>query len=136
MKQVYIENKHYQIGIDKSKNRIYLTILGFWRSPEEVGEYLPDLDGALAELRPGFTLLTDLTQMKSHPQALNPVHLGAQQLLLSRGLTQTAEIVRSSFVQFQAESLSKQSAMPRRQFSTFEEATTYLDQFASLPIAW
>ena len=135
MKQMYIENKHYQIGIDKSKNRIYVTIIGFWRSPEEVSEYVPDLDRALLQLQPGFTLLTDLTQMKTHPKTLNPVHLAAQQLLVAGGLTQTAEVVSSSFVQFQAESLSKQSEMPLRQFSSIEEASAYLDQFPMLHMA-
>jgi hypothetical protein len=89
---------------------------------------LPDLDGALLQLQPGFTLLTDLTQTKTHPQTLNRVHLAAQQLLLSRGLTQTAEVVPSSIVQFQTESLSKESQMPLQQFSSQMEAMAYLDR--------
>jgi hypothetical protein len=135
MQQVINENKHYQIGIDKDQNRAFITIAGFWRNPEEVSEYLPDLDRALVQLQPGFTLLTDLSQMKTHPQTLNPVHLAAQQLLLSRGLTQTAEVVSSSIVQFQTESLSKQSAMPLRQFNSLEEASAYLDEISLLHTA-
>jgi hypothetical protein len=128
MQQVITQSKHYQIGIDKDKNRAFITIIGFWRSPEEVSDYLPDLDGALLQLQPGFTLLTDLTQTKTHPQTLNRVHLAAQQLLLSRGLTQTAEVVPSSIVQFQTESLSKESQMPLQQFSSQMEAMAYLDR--------
>ena len=133
MQQVIHENKHYQIGIDKEKNRAFITIIGFWRNPGEVSEYLPDLDRALLQLQPGFTLLTDLSQMKTHPQTLNPVHLAAQQLLLSRGLTQTAEVVASSMVQFQTESLSRQSAMPLQQFSSPVEAIAYLDSVLLVP---
>ncbi len=135
MQQVTTQNKHYQIGIDKDKKRAFITIIGFWRSPEEVSEYLKDLDRALLQLQPGFTLLTDLSQMKTHPQTLKPVHLQAQQLLLSRGLTQTAEVVSSSIVQFQTESLSKQSSMPLRQFNSLEEATAYLDEISLLHTA-
>jgi hypothetical protein len=62
MKQVVARNKHYEIGIDPDKNRAYITIIGFWRSPGEVGSYVQDLDQALVQLKPGFTLLTDLTQ--------------------------------------------------------------------------
>jgi hypothetical protein len=43
MKQVVADTKHYQIGLDQSKNRAYITIIGFWRSPEEVGSYVKDL---------------------------------------------------------------------------------------------
>ncbi len=127
MKQVVFENKHYQIGLDKDKNRAYITIVGFWRSPQDVEDYVRHLDQVLLQLQPGFTLLTDLTEMKTHPQVINPIHLAAQQLLLDRGLTQTAEVVSSSIVQFQTESLSKQSAMPLRQYVSPQEAEAYLD---------
>lgn len=135
MRQVIYENQQYQIGIDKDKNRAFITIIGFWRNPEEVSEYLPDLDRALQQLQPDFTLLTDLSQMKPHPQALNPVHLAAQQLLLSRGLTQTAEVISSSIVQFQTDLLSKQSSMPLRQFKSLEQASAYLDEISLLHTA-
>ncbi len=127
MKQVVAQTQHYCIGVDQDKNRVFITIIGFWRSPEEVDGYVRDLDQALLQLQPGFTLLTDLTQMKPHPQTLNPVHLQAQQLLIRGGLAQTAEVISSSIVQFQTELLSKQSAMPLRQFTSLAEAEAYLD---------
>ena len=119
--------KQYQVGINRDKNRIYLKIIGFWRSVEEVSTYVPDLERALIQLTPGFTLLTDLTQMKAHPLAVQPVHLEAQRTLMTRGLTQTAEVCASSIVEFQAGTISKKSSMPLQQFATVEEAEAYLD---------
>ena len=127
MKQVVARNKHYEIGMDPGKNRAYLTIIGFWRSPEEVGPYVQDLEQALVQLKPGFTLLTDLTQMKAHPASVQPLHLEAQQLLLTRGLSQTAEVCASSMVEYQTNALSKKSNMPLRQFTDQGAAEAFLD---------
>ncbi|MBD0256749.1 MAG: hypothetical protein ICV83_13605 [Cytophagales bacterium] len=127
MKQVVFRNKHYEIGLDPDKNRAYITIIGFWRDPAEVGPYVQDLDGALVRLKPGFTLLTDLTQMKTHPASVQPLHLAAQQLLLERGLSQTAEVCASSMVEYQANAISKKSNMPLRQFTDQAAAEAFLD---------
>jgi hypothetical protein len=127
MQQVISQNRFYQIAINKSINRAYITIIGFWRNKQEAASYLPDLEKALAQLKPGFTLLTDLTQMKTHPAEVQDVHLAAQALLLRKGLIQTAEIISSSLVQFQTDKISKNSKMPLRQFTSQQEATSYLD---------
>lgn len=127
MQQIISQNKFYKIVIDKSINRAYVTIIGFWRNTQEVASYLPDCEKALAQLTPGFTLLTDLTQMKVHPKELQEVHLAAQALLLQKGLSQTVEVISSSFVQFQTGNISKSSKMPLRQFASQQEAEAYLD---------
>jgi hypothetical protein len=78
-------------------------------------------------LKAGFTLLVDLTGMKAHPLSVQPVHLQAQQMMLARGLAQTAEVCASSMVVFQTGAISKQSQMPLRQFTSKEEAEAFLD---------
>ncbi|MDO1451479.1 hypothetical protein Q0590_34715 [Rhodocytophaga aerolata] len=128
-KRVTATNQHYQLSIDQAKNRAYITIIGFWRSPQEVATYVQDLDKALTQLRAKFTLLTDLRSMKTHPKEVQQLHLEAQQLLLSKGLLQTAEVYESSFIQFQTSTLSKESKMPLKQFTSIEMAEEYLDSF-------
>jgi len=125
--ETIVKNKFYEIAINKVKSRVYIQIIGFWRSPQEAGNYLKDLDRALQGFSGKFTLLVDLTQMISHPLEVQPIHLQAQQLLLSRGLLQTAEVYKSSFVQFQTTKISKQSKMPLQQFTSIEGAEAYLD---------
>lgn len=126
-KEIIVKNKFYQIALNPSLNRVYLTIIGFWRTPQEVASYLPDLEKALRQLQPGFTLLTDLTGMKTHPAPVQAVHLAAQALLLRKGLRQTAEVTASSLVQFQTDTYAKNSKMPLRQFSSAEQAEAYLN---------
>lgn len=127
MKRTIRQHKFYEMAVDPSINRFYLRILGFWRSKEEVSGYLPDLEKALSEIQPGFTLLTDLSEMKTHPAEVQELHLQAQALLLRKGLRQTAEVYASSFVQFQTSAISKKSTMPSRQFESHEAAEGYLD---------
>ena len=128
-KEIIASNNYYEIAIDRTKNRFYVTIKGFWRSSQDVVHYLKDLKTGLARLQRKFTLLTDLREMKIHPQEIQNIHLQAQQLLLNNGLMQTAEVYASSFVQFQTTNLSKQSKMPLKQFTSIGEAENYLDTF-------
>ena len=65
--------------------------------------------------------------MKTHPAEVQAINVKAQQLLLSGGLLQTAEVYASSFIQFQTTNLSKQSKMPLKQFTSKQEAEAYLD---------
>ncbi len=37
---------YYSIAVDTTKNRIYLTIIGFWKSPEIVPAYVEDMKKA------------------------------------------------------------------------------------------
>ena len=126
MKKVITQNKFYEISVDTEINRLYLKIIGFWRSREEVDHYISDLEKAVVCLKPSFTLLTDLSEMVTHPVEVHEVHLEAQALLLRKGLTHTAEVYTSSFVQFQAGNLSRKSNMPLRQFVHLEEAESFL----------
>jgi hypothetical protein len=126
-KETVAKNNYYEIAIDSVKNRAYIKIIGFWRNPQEAGNYIKDLHRGLRCLQGRFTLLTDLTEMKTHPVEVQSVHLQAQRLLLTKGLLQTAEVYASSFIQFQTNNLSKQSKMPLKQFTSIEAAENYLD---------
>ncbi len=42
------QTPQYKLSVSKAKNRAYLTIIGFWRNPEEVSEYIADWKKAVA----------------------------------------------------------------------------------------
>lgn len=127
MKETVFETPQYHIAIDKEKNRAYLTIIGFWRDPAQVAQYVPDFEKAVTKLKRGYTLLTDLRQMKTHPQAVQQVHMDAQAMLIRTGLKHTAEVLESAIVQFQTQKLSSESKMPLTQHKSIEEAEEHLD---------
>jgi hypothetical protein len=67
MKTTIGSNKFYHIEVSKEKNRAYLKIFGFWKNAEVVPDYLTDWSKATSVLVKGFTLLTDASEMKTHP---------------------------------------------------------------------
>ncbi|MEE4272499.1 MAG: hypothetical protein V2I67_12545 [Thermoanaerobaculales bacterium] len=50
----------FEYRVDKSKNRLYLKLGGFFRKGD-VPETMEKLAAALAEVEPGFDVVTDLT---------------------------------------------------------------------------
>ena len=134
MKQEIAKNKFYEIYIDKIKNRMYLKIKGFWRHKDDVANYTNDILRATASINSDFTLLADLSEMIAHPAEVQDIHIEAQQILISKGLLQTAEVYESSFVQFQTLKLSGKSKMPLHQFNNTEVAEKFLDSLKTKAI--
>ncbi len=127
MKEI-ARNAHYAIVIDEAKNRVYLSIFGYWRNAESVANYIPDWNKTIKLLKPGFTLLTDLSTMLTHPAEVTHIHRQAQELITEKGLRFTAEIKpKDSVTAFQLTKVAKQSQMPVKQFTTSAEAESYLD---------
>lgn len=50
-----------EVRVDKAKNRLYITISGFFRKTE-VPASMQRLKSALADIRPGFDTVTDLSR--------------------------------------------------------------------------
>ncbi len=128
MMQNIVQDQYFEIAIDTTINRLYLKLIGFWPSAEAVAHYVPALEKALSNVRSGYTLLTDLREMKTHPAELKQIHIEAQDLLIKKGLLQTAEIVSSSFVEFQTDAISKNTNMPLKQFQNEEDAVAFLNE--------
>ncbi|HTF81448.1 MAG TPA: hypothetical protein VL947_06980 [Cytophagales bacterium] len=127
MKKIIADNSAYSISISIPKNRAYLKLVGFWRSPEVVPEYLSDWKKAVTQLDKGFSLLTDATDMKTHPQQVKKLHEEAQILVLSAGLAKVAEVVNNDITEYQLDSLAEATAFPKRTFRTVSEAENWLD---------
>lgn len=128
MPQVKInETKQYTISILPEKNRAYLKIIGFWRNPEVVPDYLKDWTKATSLLRKGFTLLTDASEMKTHPQELRKLHEQAQAIILNAGVSKVAEILKDEVAEMQLNAVAKATQFPKKNFRTAEEAEKWLD---------
>lgn len=122
-------NDFYEIDLDTEKNRIYLTIKGYWKSLMEVRGYLRDLRAAVAELSEGFTIVTDLTRAKTSSEETSELHIKAQAYLVQAGLARTAEIHPESTVTRMAlNRYAQTSGMTKGVFSSFAEAEAWLDE--------
>lgn len=127
MKKTIVENKFYQLSLSISKNRAYLKIIGFWRNPEVVPEYITDWKKALSELNDGFTLLTDASEMKTHPQEMRKLHEEAQKLVLEAGLSKVAEVIANDITEYQLDSIAETNSFPKKSFRSVEDAEKWLD---------
>jgi hypothetical protein len=121
------KTKQYAISVLPAKNRAYLRIIGFWRGPEIVPDYLNDWTKAISLLNRGFTLLTDASEMKTHPTSVRPLHEQAQAILIKAGVRKVAEVLKDDVAEMQLDSVAKTTQFPKKNFRTRIEAEVWLD---------
>jgi len=121
------EARQYTISILPEKNRAYLKINGFWRNPETGPDYMKDWTNATSLLTKGFTLLTDASEIKTHPQELRKLHEQAQALLLKASVSKVAEILKDDVAEMQLDAVAKTTQFPKKNFRYAEEAEKWLD---------
>ena len=123
------ENEYYLLAVDQFRNRIYFTIIGYWRSRTVVPKYLEDMKRATREVSKGFTILTDLTKMKAPPTEVSSLHTEAQKILVAAGLSRTAEVIgRDAITKLSVDRISRESGMLKGTFSDWKEAEDWLDK--------
>lgn len=121
-------NDFYEIEVDSEKNRLYLTVKGYWRALTDVSNYLQDLQSAVDRLLRGFTIVTDVTQAKTSSEEAGVLHIKAQEYIVQAGLSRTAEIHPESKITCMAlNRYARTSGMDRAAFASLEEAEAWLD---------
>ena len=122
-----VSNNYYSIQFDKTKNRFYFSIKGAWLKRDLVPNYLDDWTNAVKLTTPGFTILSDVTDMG--PNMVHDLHIQAQKILVNAGLGRTAEVYKEGSIvaKAQVEQAAQDSGMPMRQFFNKQEAETWLD---------
>ena len=121
-------NNHYTLSVDREKNRAYLKIKGFWSKREVVPNYIPDWKKAVSLLKKDFTLLTDASEMRTHPQEVRTLHEEAQEIIVKSGVTRIAEIVKDDIAEIQLNAMAKKTHLPKRNFRSMSEAEQWLSE--------
>jgi hypothetical protein len=85
-------NQFYELNYDRDKNRIYLRINNYWKSPEIVPNYLSDWGKVIELAKPGFTLLADFRNMLTHPTSVKLIHESVVDLLVKSKVSYVAEV--------------------------------------------
>lgn len=118
----------YQITVNPDKNRVFYKPFAEMNQAAALPHYLADWQLALAEVRPGFTILTDVTQMQAPNPHLLDTFVAAQSLLVAGGVRLVAEIYSpDSEHRATSEAASRRSALPVRRFLDLWEGDQYLD---------
>ncbi len=125
-------NNCYELRYDGTKNRVYLTIKGFWKSEQSVPNFLNDMRQVLSLVKQGFTVLTDMTTMITHPQELNTVHEQAHAMVMKAGVLQVAHVLpKDRIAKLQTTSIQNLTGLPVGDFASLEEADKWLGHIAA-----
>ena len=127
MLKTIASNGYYDIAVDAAKNRIHLSIKGFWQTKDLVPYYINDINEAVSLLKPGFSILVNLTRMVSPTLEVSALHWEAQKLLIRSGGARSAEIVKDFLSMNMVEGYSAELGMPRRAFYDPGLAELWLD---------
>ncbi len=85
-------NEFYELSYDRKKNRVYMKINNYWKSPEVVPAYLSDWDKVIGLTKPGFTLLADFRNMLTHPTSVKQLHEKVANRLAESKISYVAEV--------------------------------------------
>src|SRR5690606_27874075 len=121
-------NRSYTLNVVLDKNRIYLKIKGYWRSTETVPNYIADWRKALILVRKQFTVLTDASEMKTHPKPVRDLHEEVQKMINNAGVSKVAEVVNDDITEMQLNSMARSTRFVRKNFRNIEEAEKWLDR--------
>jgi len=121
-------NSHYTLSVNREKNRAYLKIKGFWSKRDLVPDYLSDWKKATGLLKRDFTLLTDASEMRTHPQDVRNLHEEAQGIIVKSGVVKIAEIVKDDIAEIQLNAMAKKTHLPKRNFRSLNEAEEWLNE--------
>ncbi|WP_439880861.1 hypothetical protein ACSX1A_17110 [Pontibacter sp. MBLB2868] len=119
----------YELIYDSAKNRIYFTLTGYWKSKNSVPAYLSDWQKALALTRSGFSVLSDLRTMITHPPSINNLHIEVQKLIGEGGVVRVARLDPIDLIaKLQVEQIYGQSSLPLLTFATPDDAEEWLNK--------
>jgi len=131
MKEVVARNEYYEIEVDREKNRSYSKYKGYWKSVDVVPNYLEDCSRELARrLKPGYTTVVDLREMKIPPPEVMELFLEAQKIDEDAGFSKSARIVSAPLEQLASKRISTEANVKEksREFNSIEEAEAWLDE--------
>ncbi len=128
MKKQIASSQYYDLAVDVSKNRLYITSKGFWNKGEIIDAYHQCQTEALTHVKPNFTLVADMRDFKILPQDLVPKQEATHKDLAKAGMYRVACIVPASAVaNFQLRDVAKGTEMPEQRFAVMSEGEAWLD---------
>ncbi|MCC9165354.1 hypothetical protein [Pontibacter harenae] len=123
------QNLCYKLLYNPSKNRVYFTIIGYWKNKDAVPEFLQHWKTALRLVKPNFTILTDMSSMITHPQELNDLHAQAHKLVMQAGVARTAHVIPADKIaNLQAKAIADHTGFVVGNFATLKEADEWLNK--------
>jgi hypothetical protein len=125
------ESEVYNLEYDAEKNRIYVTLFGFWESPEQLASAEAAWGKMLAATEPGFTVLVDVRKMVTPTPEVLEHFKKTQERVKRAGISRRAEVMSESVIAKMAtQKVSERSGIDvlSKQFTDPAEAEAWLDE--------
>jgi hypothetical protein len=129
--QIITSNPFYEVKVNKTKNRFYVKVIGFWDSPGIIPGYIEHVREAVSELKVKFTAILDLSDMVSHPQYVEEqAHQAASLIAIKKGLYASVQILpKDPQARVQIERIATKLHKKLVSFEDFKSADTFLDDY-------
>ncbi|WP_070730282.1 hypothetical protein [Hymenobacter lapidarius] len=132
--RVIAARPEYQITVEYEKNRLFYQNFGQMQQAVSLPDYLEDWTRALSEVRPGFSILSDMQVVNQCNQALLTIFQAVEQMIVARGVSMVAEVhVPGLSTRRGCDGVTTAQAMPVRHFLTVWEAVQFLDDVGVEP---
>lgn len=126
--ETIVKNKKYELRVDKVKNRAFYSFFGFWETPDVVPDFLDDCRKTLDQVSRGFTLLVNLSALKTPPKDIGALFVKLQKMSMEKNPGKIAEVFDSMLVKVNIDETLEISGIKTRQFDSVEKATQWLDE--------
>lgn len=118
----------YQIMVEPDRNRIFYQNFGPMQTATALPYYQADWMAAMAEVTPGFHILSDMQVVNQANTALLANFQAVEQLIVARGVLMVAEVhMPGQPTRRHTDEVTTSRAMPVRQFLSIWEADHFLD---------
>lgn len=131
MKKEIAKNGLYELYVDPAKNRTHYIFKGFWEKPEDLPNLVEDHKRAMSEVGPGFSSITDLSEMKTPSQEASQLLVEIKNIADKKGQGRVARVVDKAMMRILSKRVSRESEMGKEveHFGTYEEAVAWLNGF-------
>ncbi len=128
-KVLIAQEKCYQISVDVSKNRMYLTIVERWLDIHDLDTFQASWREGVEQLTTNFTICADFRKMAVVTKELESIFSIMQLYSVEKGVLHAAEIAAiNDIANLQVQQISGRSVLPFTRFKTVEEAEQFLDR--------
>ena len=118
----------YQLTVEPDKNRLFYQNFDLMQQATALPYYRTDWAAALAAVRPGFSILSDMQVVNQVNQELLEEFQAVEQLIVERGVSMVAEVhVPGLSTRRCTDEVTTSQAMPVRQFLNIWDAEQFLD---------
>jgi hypothetical protein len=124
------KNEYYELSFDDRSHQVLWIMKKFWDSMDVVPNFFSDWDKLMESIRGGFTMLADLSEVKTWPEDVYEANIKIQEKLMKKGCKKVAVVIQSTIVKFQVKQATELAGMLEvvRMSENLEDAKAWLEE--------